>query len=61
MQHVNATISGGLGRQLDVLPPSLHATACNHHVEEVQSGRRQLELDNLISGTWHAAAAVIKA
>jgi hypothetical protein len=45
MQHVNATISGGLGRQLDVLPPSLHAAACNHHVEVVQSGRRQLKLD----------------
>jgi hypothetical protein len=58
-KHVNATISGGLGRQLDVLPPSLHAAACNHHVEEVQSGRRQLKLDNSNAGTWHAAAAVM--
>jgi hypothetical protein len=59
MQHVNATISGGLGRQLDVLPPSLHTAACNHHVELVQSGRRQLKLDIFFASTWHAAAAVL--
>jgi hypothetical protein len=59
MQHVNATVSGGLDRQLDVLPPSVHAAACNHHVEVVQSGRQQLKLDILNAGTWHAAAAVL--
>jgi hypothetical protein len=59
MEHVNATVSGGLGRQLDALPPSVHAAACNHHVEVVQSGRQQLRLDILNAGTWHAAAAVL--
>jgi hypothetical protein len=51
MQHVNATVSGGLGWQLDALPPSVHAAACHHHVEVVLSGRQQLKLDILNAGT----------
>jgi hypothetical protein len=32
MQHVNATVSNDLEWQLHVLPPSLHAAACNSHL-----------------------------
>jgi hypothetical protein len=59
MQHVNATISEELGRQLHVLPPSLHAAACNNHLKTLPSGRRHLKLNIFNAASSLAAAAVL--
>jgi hypothetical protein len=56
MQHVNATVPEGLGQQQDVLPPSLHAIACNSHLKTLPSGRRNLKLDIISVDSLRAAS-----
>jgi hypothetical protein len=59
MQHVNATVSDESVRQLDVLPRSIHASACNSLLKTLPSGRRNLKLDIISVASLRLASTVL--
>jgi hypothetical protein len=59
MQNVNATVSEESVRQLDVMPRSIHASACNSLLKTLPSGRRNLKLDIISVASLRLASTVL--